>query len=52
MPEQLTPSGATTGADPTPQELEEILAKLEFFLHMDEADALPLEEEEEDGDER
>ncbi|MDF1552092.1 MAG: hypothetical protein P1P84_03465 [Deferrisomatales bacterium] len=52
MSEQPTLSGAPTGADPTPQELEEILAKLEFFLHMDEADVLPLEEEAEDGDEK
>ena len=51
MPEQQTAPGVATGADPTPQELEEILAKLEFFLHMDEAEALPLEEEAEDGDE-
>ena len=51
MPEQPTPPGATPGAGPTPQELEEILAELEFFLHMDEADALPLEEEAEDTDE-
>ena len=51
MPELSTPPGATTGQDPTPQELAEILAELEFFLHLDEADALPLEEAAEDGDE-
>ncbi len=51
MSEQPTPLGTATGADPTPQELEKILAQLEFFLHMDEADALPLEEEAEDSNE-
>ncbi len=37
---------------PTPEELEEIVRDLDFFLEMDEATALPLEEEpsEENGD--
>ncbi len=38
--------------EPTPEELEEIVRNLDFFLEMDEATALPLEEEptEENGD--
>ena len=37
--------------EPTPEELEEILANLDFLLDMDELAALPLEEAtEEDGD--
>lgn len=35
----------------SPAELAEILAELEFFLHLDEAEALPLEEDGEDTDE-
>ena len=34
-----------TGGEPSPGELTEILAQLEFFLRMDEADTLPLEED-------
>ena len=54
MPEQQSPPKANPGEHPTPQELEEILGALEFFLHMDEIGALPLEEAEDrdDGEER
>jgi len=48
MPEQR----AAPVPEPTPEELEEIVRDLDFFLEMDEATALPLEEEpsEENGD--
>ncbi|WP_169709396.1 hypothetical protein [Deferrisoma camini] len=49
MPDSPTPS-----PEPTPEELEEILKDLDFFLAMDEAEAVPLEAaddaEETDGD--
>jgi hypothetical protein len=46
MPDLQTVADTPPAAEPTPQELTEILAELEFFLHMDAADTLPLDEEE------
>ena len=44
MPEQTSVAGATP--IPTDQELKEIMADLDFFLDMEEAEALPLDAEE------
>lgn len=39
------PEGANGPPEPTPEELEEILGNLDFFLEMEEATVLPLEED-------
>ncbi|GAB6062236.1 hypothetical protein [Deferrisoma palaeochoriense] len=45
------PDDPTPPPEPSPEELDEILKDLEFFLAMDEAEALPLEEDGEGGEE-
>ncbi len=37
------PDSPTPPPEPTPEEMEEILKDLDFFLAMDEAEAVPLE---------